>query len=334
MTASLLQELSISFGLGAHDLLRIISSAPARYKIFQIRKRDGGSRTIAHPSRELKAIQRFILRHRLVKLPVHPAATGYIPNANIGENARVHLGNRNILKLDFKDFFPSILVRDWMNYARSNNVGVDSEDVSLYSKILFWSGGHGVMPRCLSIGAPTSPILSNILLYEIDVVLATIAQQLFVRYTRYADDITVSGNDIDDLMRFETATRRHIKKVASPRLAFNDEKRGVYGMGERRMVTGLVLTPTHRVSIGRERKRLISAMLHRAAQNNLNPENIAKLKGLLGFCIANEPDYISRMRVKYGNSVVDQVLKYIVPGRPLTTLASRIEEDERQRFGR
>src|SRR5258708_10712324 len=99
MTTNLLRELSIELGLGSHDLLRIIFTAPKRYKVFQIAKRRGGMRTIAQPSRELKAIQRFVLEDTLSKLPVHRAAAAYVTGRNIAENARAHAKSRSLLKL-------------------------------------------------------------------------------------------------------------------------------------------------------------------------------------------------------------------------------------------
>lgn len=312
MTTPLLQSLSIELGLGQYDLLRIILTAPLRYKVFQIPKRHGGMRTIAQPSKELKAIQRFILERTLSKLPVHRAAAAYVEGRNIGENAHVHVRSRVILKLDFQNFFPSITVRDWERYAKSRNLEFEPGDLALYSRILFW-GQHSNQPKCLSIGAPTSPMLSNLLLFDLDTKLSEVAKKLRVRYTRYADDITVSGRRLEHVTEFEAAARAIVGKTGSPKLTFNEEKRGVYTMGQRRMVTGLVLTPTRNVSIGRERKRLISVMLHKVLVNKSTPENLATLKGLLGFTIANEPDFVSRMRDKYGNAVVDRVLRYQIP---------------------
>jgi retron-type reverse transcriptase len=269
-------------------------------------------RTIAQPSRELKAIQRFILDKILSKLPVHPAAAAYVTGRNIAENAIAHVKSRVVLKLDFSDFFPSITVRDWERYARSCGIDFGPDELVLYSKTLFW-GQRSYQPKCLSIGAPTSPILSNILLFELDTKLSEAAERAHVTYTRYADDITASGQRLEDVLRFEAITRAVVKKMRSPRLVFNDEKRGVYTKGQRRMVTGLVLTPVQKISIGRERKRLISVMLHKVAMNKSDPEHTATVKGLLGFCIANEPDFVSRMREKYGNAVVDSVLRFEIP---------------------
>ena len=75
------------------------------------------------------------------------------------------------------------------------------------------------------------------------------------------------------------------------------------------MVTGLILTPSGNVSIGRERKRKISTLLHLFGLGRLNMDQLGYLKGMLGFSIANEPDLVGRMRRKYGNEIVDGVLK-------------------------
>jgi hypothetical protein len=136
-----------------------------------------------------------------------------------------------------------------------------------------------------------------------------------VVYTRYADDITVSGKSIEDVLRFETSLMHTINATRSPMLAMNDQKRGIYLKGQKRMVTGLIVTPNGEISIGRERKRLISVMLHKVLLGTLNTEQMSYLKGMCGFCLANEPEFISRMRHKYGNDIVARVLAFTPPPR-------------------
>lgn len=308
MTRSLLQELSVELGIGAHDLMRIIASAPRRYKVYQIPKRSGGSRTIAQPARDLKIVQRYLLDKVLAKLPVHPSATGYMTGKGIIDNALVHVNNDLILKMDFTDFFPSIKVADWVRVVKRSDTELSRQDIVLCNYIMFWGRGGGE-PECLSIGAPTSPALSNIVMFQIDEHLASAARRYEVKYSRYADDITVSGNIHSALLRFENYARSLIGRTASPKLSFNEEKRGLFGKGQRRMVTGLVLTPQQKVSIGRDRKRLISSMLHKISIGILDVEMIGQLKGYIGFCLAVEPEYVSTMREKYGDDVIDYVLK-------------------------
>lgn len=314
---SLLFELAANFGLGRSDLTRIILTAPARYKVFEIPKRRGGTRIIAQPSRELKAIQRYILETKLSLLPVHRAATAYVSGRGILTNASRHQHGSALLKLDFQNFFPSIKTRDWETLVKKTSPGsIDVSDLFLYSKILFWGEQEkSIIPKCLSIGAPTSPALSNIIMFSLDVQLAELATELGVTYTRYADDITVSGPEIGPIRRFEEGARRAIGRSRSPKLLFNDEKRGLYLKGQRRMVTGLIVTPTQEISIGRERKREISSLLHRSSLEQLDVERRGYLKGMLGFCLANEPEFVTRLREKYGDEVVDAALRYDTPKR-------------------
>ena len=315
---SLLRELVEEIGLSASEIQRIISTAPARYKVYDIPKRDGiGWRTIAQPSRELKAIQNYVLHKKLSKYPVHPNSMAYAKKRNIRQNAERHAQSNSILKLDFQQFFPSIKVLDWERFAKlTPNAEIHEGDIRLYSQIMFWGQlRRSTTPRCLSIGAPTSPALSNILLFELDVTLTTEAERIGVVYTRYADDITISGPTVDLILAFEKITRRTVRILRRPKLIFNEEKRGLFKKGQRRLVTGLVVTPVGGISVGRERKRLISSMLYRSSKEQLDLVGRSRLKGLLGFCVANEPNFLGRMREKYGNQVVDSALRFHAPKR-------------------
>ena len=312
---SLLDEMSRGVGIGIHDLNKIIATAPKRYKVYQIAKRNGGLRTIAQPSFELKLLQRFLISSKLSGFPVHRSATAYKERSSIVKNASAHRRNDVILKLDFKDFFPSIRVRDWKALLKKNSEQVMSDDdQSICARILFWGSGRPD-PYCLSIGAPSSPILSNIFMYDLDVACFASAKNEGVRYTRYADDITLSGESVEGVLRAEKAIRTSIAQCKTPKLQFNDTKRGMYLRGQRRMVTGLVITPERTISIGRDRKRLISAMMHRSTLGQLAPPDMSRLKGFIAFALDAEPDFVTRLRAKYGDRAIDRVLAFDPPRR-------------------
>lgn len=312
---SLLLDIVIHTGLSASDALRIISRAPARYKEYPIPKRSGGVRIIAQPSRELKVLQRFIMNHLLTDLPVHPAAMAYVAHRNIFDNANAHRGGSAILKLDFENYFPSIRVSDWTTYVRNNKPEWDQDnDLSNMTKILFWGQGRS-RPKCLSIGAPTSPIISNIIMHDLDTLFVREATRCQAVYTRYADDITISADSVEKIVSVEEFIRAQIKITRHPKLKINESKRGIYTKGQRRLVTGLILTPEGNVSIGRERKRMISALIHKYSLNLLNVDEVGYLKGMLGFTIANEPQFINRMREKYGDDVINRILQTQIPRR-------------------
>src|SRR5687768_18266936 len=98
----------------AHELLltpsfvgAVARSASHRYKTYEIDKRGGGTRSIHHPSRELKALQRWLLKNVIADWPVHESATAYRPSSSIKANVSKHLKNKFLLKVDFENFFPS-----------------------------------------------------------------------------------------------------------------------------------------------------------------------------------------------------------------------------------
>jgi len=306
----LLEERS---GLTASEIRRIIETAPKRYKQYQIRKRSGGWRQIAQPARELKALQRIILYEIFSAYPVHSSAMAYEEGRSISHNASAHVGARALLKLDFQEFFPSIRRKDWLRLSKKiNPLQISKDGLNIISRLIFWGAGVNY-PYFLSIGAPTSPKVSNIILYDLDCTLFELSKKFGVKYTRYADDITVSSNDTAALLYFENETRRIIHKMKSPVLQFNEDKRGLYHVGQKMLVTGLVITPQNVVSIGRERKRLISAIVHKAAIGEITPEQLAQGKGLIAFAIAAEPDFVGRLRRKYGDEVVNRIMRYEIP---------------------
>ena len=110
----LYQRIGGDLGVTESYLRQLARSAPYRYSKFKIPKRSGtGERLIAQPAKEVKRIQRWLLRNDLSQLPMHDAATAYRKGAGIAANARPHANNRFLLKMDFRNFFPSIMGRDF-----------------------------------------------------------------------------------------------------------------------------------------------------------------------------------------------------------------------------
>jgi retron-type reverse transcriptase len=157
------------------------------YREFSIPKRKGGQRIISAPYPSLLSCQQWIGTNITSKIPVHDAAHGFVPNRSIVTNAKLHLGCDWLLKIDVKDFFPSIDIRliVWIfkqcGYAR---------DVSFFLARLC------TLNEKLPQGSATSPSLSNIAFNKTDRRLADLANCWKMKYTRYADDLTFSGKYI------------------------------------------------------------------------------------------------------------------------------------------
>ncbi len=153
------------------------------YSRFTIPKRRGGVRTIEAPNDKLKALQRSVLRRLLNPLPMRQAATSFVPGRSIVDNARPHLGRAVVVNLDLADFFPAITVERVTEVWAG--LGWGAEAASVLTRICTHEG-H--LPQ----GAPTSPALSNLVCRRLDARLEALIQRSGGRYTRYADDITIS----------------------------------------------------------------------------------------------------------------------------------------------
>jgi len=302
-----LKGLAEAVPLSVAELLKLIRSSPMRYKVYTIPKRTPGQfRTIAQPAREVKALQYWVMSNFLTQFPIDEVAMAYRQGRNIADNARPHVRNRFLLKLDFKEFFPSIRDSDFKRFLAKNAPSVTDSDAELLTRILFWRP-KGTRQLCLSIGAPSSPLLSNILLVDFDRAVSEFCLRLGVTYTRYADDLSFSARSSQPLADAEKMVATLCAKRRSPRLTLNREKTVRVSKKRSRKVTGLVLTNEGHVSLGRDAKREIRATVHHFITGKLSREQALSLRGTLAYVNSVEPDFLNRLRAKYGSEVIRQI---------------------------
>jgi retron-type reverse transcriptase len=292
------------------DLEYLVRSAPYRYKVYEIQKRRSGKmRTIAQPSRAVKRLQHWVIANVLTQFPIHSAALAYRKGKSIFNNAEVHSKNRYLLKLDFKDFFHSIKAMDFERFVKVHlPQDMELSDVYYLMRILFWMKQRGG-ELVLSIGAPSSPMLSNILMYEFDCQVDDFCKPLRVIYTRYADDLTFSTNSRDILKSVEQKVNRICRELPYPRLTLNSEKTVHASMAKSRRVTGLVLSNDGYVSLGHERKRQLHAALHHFKVGKLSEKDITKLAGMMAYVHSVEPQFVGVLAGRYGKDVLDKLFK-------------------------
>lgn len=304
--SELLPLLVAETGLSTTDILRIVSNAPRRYKTYPIPKRNGEERIVSQPARELKALQRALVDRYLLQLPVHSAATAYRPGTSIRYNAEAHVHNGPIFKFDFQDFFPSITSHDWAAYCKQYDILTNERDLWISTNILFQQKHKGGR-MSLAIGAPSSPHLSNVIMRDFDERISLEVAKDRVTYTRYADDLTFSAKRTGFLNGVEHALRRIVREIKYPSLTINEAKTARATKKYKRFVTGLILTNDQKVSIGRDKKRLIRAGIHHYLSNKLDINAQARLAGLLAFVNDVEPDFLSRLKEKYGAATIDSL---------------------------
>lgn len=286
------------------ELLKLIRSAPMRYKVYTIPKRTPGQvRTIAQPAREVKALQYWVMANFLAQFPIDEAAMAYRQGRNIADNARPHAHSRFLLKLDFKDFFPSIRDVDFRRFVGANAPSVIDSDVELLTRILFWRP-KGTSQLCLAIGAPSSPLLSNIMLREFDREVSRFCSKLQIAYTRYADDLSFSAQASEVLSEAEAMVNALCARQQSPRLTLNREKTVRVSKKRSRRVTGLVLSNDGRVSLGRNTKRKIRATVHHFLTGRLSKEEALSLRGMLAYVNSVEPQFLNSLRATYGREAI------------------------------
>ncbi len=302
--SEVIRALSEATGLFPTIVREIINRAPISYKWYTIPKRSGARRQIAQPAREVKALQRALVAH-LSHLPIHVAATAYRPGLSIRDNALVHAAAGPIMKFDFSDFFPSIRSTDWRAYCENRGLFSD-EDIELSSNLLF-TKFIGRSPLRLAIGAPSSPWLSNVLMYEFDEKMTLAVAEDKVTYSRYADDLTFSARRTGYLNKVERNLRATLREMSNPKLRLNVDKTVLVTARYRRVITGLVLANDGRVTIGRERKRELRAAIHRAETGGLDAAAKAKLAGLLAHVKSVEPAYFNQLIARHGSDLLSRL---------------------------
>lgn len=303
-----LKKLAMFALLPEADILKLVRSAPHRYKVFQIPKRKPGEfRTIAQPAREVKILQSWIVANILSDFKVHPSATAYRRGRSILQNARVHASGRFLLKMDLVDFFPSIKGRDFARYLRALPAApFDEQSIDHLCRLLFWRPKGETLLR-LSIGAPSSPIVSNLLMFDFDCTVTDLCNRHRVTYTRYADDLTFSASDSRSLQVIEREIYRLCGRLTSPRLSVNAEKTARLSKRDARRVTGLVLTNEKTVSVGRDLKRIMRAAVHHFSLGRLSVERTQWLKGMIAYLQSVEPEVVQRLEAKYGPDVLNRL---------------------------
>jgi hypothetical protein len=309
MNRSLREKLQESLGINESQLNRLILRAPHTYKLYTIPKKSGGIRVIAQPARETKYIQYWLIKNIFHKLPIHECSMAYQEGSSIKKNAAAHKNNCYIAKFDFKNFFPSINADDLVMHI-SKHFGQalypdDIKDIVRISCIERKNDGK----QCLSIGAPSSPILSNTLMFEFDREVYAWCVKNDITYTRYADDLTFSTNRKGISSNIEPVIQDIVQSLEYPRLSFNTKKTTHLSRKHQRRITGLIINNDGNVSLGRQRKRELSTLIHKYSLELLPERGVYNLQGLLGFAKDVEPLFLNRMREKYGSELIEQIIR-------------------------
>lgn len=243
--------LSWMLGIRRAFLEDLASNAVRHYHPFRLERTGRKPRWIDHPDRPLRGAQRKIYTNllRAINLPeyLHGGVKGRSPLTN----ARFHLGKRLVLRIDLKDFFPSVTDRQvyfiWRDLLRCS-----PQVASLLTALTTY---HRHLPQ----GAPTSSSLANLVLLDVDSRIHAAAAQAGCSYSRYVDDLVFSGDRPQDLIKATILTLRDSGfRVSRHKLSLMP----AYSLQE---VTGLAVNSRQDPSVPRQRRDQIRASIHQLA---------------------------------------------------------------------
>ena len=225
------------------------------YRNYPIQKKTGGLRKISAPNPTLKWCQHWI-QHNILEHVVGRLSSsvhGFVQNRSIQTNALPHVNSEWIINIDLKDYFDSIPQKKVLDFFLQ--LGYE-DSVSEFLSNVCTKFSCVTYQKALPQGAPTSPLLANFLTINLDKDLERLAQELDMRYTRYADDITFSG-----LQKSSPITPRSIEDIIYKHgFRPNKSKTRIRYKGRKMMVTGL--TVGNGVHVPKEYRKQIFRELH------------------------------------------------------------------------
>lgn len=319
-------------------LRQTVARRTEAYSEFRIRKRGGERqsleyRTICAPSPSLMKLQRWITQNILAHVPAHDCSVAFSRGDCLYKAVEPHCQAKWLVKIDVQSFFESI--SESTVYGLFNSLGFEPliafemarlctrdkldvqhkkaqwEDHDLASSYVIEQYRHSVQGH-LPQGAPTSPMLANLICRQLDERLAAIAEEQDLNYTRYADDITFSTSNPSFGREMAKALIQQVyRELARQRLRPNIAKTTVVPPSARKIVLGLSVeegTPR----LARHFKDLLRQHIHYLTHPEVGPIKHAAARkfasvvglrhhvgGLLSYAGQIEPDWTAKQRMRF-----------------------------------
>lgn len=236
-----LSSLEQDLGINAKTLYAVSNNLGKHYRKAKLPKKNGGFRNLSVPDEVLKSIQKRIAEVLLIHMPVSRYAKAYRFGSSTLRNAKHHVGKQVVLKLDILHFFDSI------RYSTVKDKVFPEEIYAEPLRILLTMLCYH--KDSLPQGAPSSPAITNIILYEFDEQLGQWCREHGIAYTRYCDDMTFSGDfEPSEVIRY---VRLELKKMG---FLLNDQKTRIQRPGQQQAVTGIVVNEKLSISADYRRK--------------------------------------------------------------------------------
>jgi len=292
-----LSSLEQDLGISVKTLYAVSNNLRRHYRKVQIPKKNGGYRNLSIPDEILKKIQRKIADKLLIHMPVSRYATAYHFGSNTLKNAEPHVGKAVVLKLDIFHFFDCIRYSDVKDSAFPPEVY--SENIRILLAMLCYC--KDFLPQ----GAPSSPAITNILMYRFDETVGQWCHERGIAYTRYCDDMTFSGRfDPKEIIRF---VRGELRKMG---FLLNEQKTRIQKSDRQQSVTGIVVNQKANIGASYRRKLRqeiyycqkfgVSEHLERTAQEMTAEAYLRHLLGKVNYVLQVCPNNEEFIKAKCG----------------------------------
>ena len=281
-----LSSIEKDLGFSAKTLYGLSNSLEKHYHTVYLPKSDGSKRKLSVPDLILKLVQKSIADNILIQYPISKYAKAYKPGSSIQKNARPHVGKKKILKLDIEGFFDHILysrVKDTVFYEEKY-----SESIRILLTMLCYYNDS--LPQ----GAPTSPAITNIIMYDFDETVGAFCNEKNIAYTRYCDDMTFSGCfDEREIISF---VKGELRKLG---LFLKNRKTAVISASKRQVVTGIVVN--EKMNVTKDYKKTIRQEIYYIKKFGLDEhlkrlgisdkqQYVLSLKGRIAFVLQTIPN--------------------------------------------
>lgn len=299
-----LEHFAALLGLKVGVLTNMIRKPISFYRKFNIPKRSGGIREIVTPHKSLLTVQQWICMHILSTFEIHSAAYAYVKNKNVAQNASLHIGCNEMLKIDLKNFFPSISIARVRELFKRKGY---SKEIAAYLSYLC------CLNDSIPQGAGTSPLISNIILQNLDKRLYNFSKNQGVTYSRYSDDLIFSGDEIP--LGFKETV---ILNIEDEGFKIRIEKLKEYYTTHRKLVTGILIKQNQirlQKSVRRDIKEQVYFLLKYGILDQVQRYNdiyyVDRVLGRLGYWKQIEPnnefvkDALKKIKLDYKKILLD-----------------------------
>ncbi|AOY77880.1 retron St85 family RNA-directed DNA polymerase [Clostridium formicaceticum] len=287
---------SLLLGMTTQDLGKMIFLTDSLYNSISIPKKSGGKREISIPTVNLKYVQRWILDNILYNIRVSSQATGFVKGLSIVDNARPHVNKECVITIDIENFFPTIsfetIFRLFYYYGYTKEMSYVLAKLCTY---------EGKLPQ----GAPTSPYLSNIVSLKLDKRFNSLVNKLSdlnASYSRYADDLTVSGDK--KIVKYVPLFKEIIQ---DERFIVNEKKFRVQNKPDRQMVTGIIVN--EKISVPIQTKKYIRQQIYYCKKFGVDRhlEHIKSIRSNYKEYLYGIAYFIKMVENDYGTSLLEEL---------------------------